>query len=65
MTAIPEVKPVVTGKGMNLMSAPMRKMPNKIRNKPASKVHRMSPLIPKLPATPAISTTNAPVGPPI
>ena len=36
-----------------------------MRNNPASKVHMINPLNPKLDTTPAIITTKAPVGPPI
>ena len=45
-TAIPEVKPVVTGKGMNLINAPMRNKPNKINITPAVSVAAIKPLSP-------------------
>ena len=47
-TAIPEVKPVVTGNGMNLISAPIRNAPNKIRMIPAIIVAASSPASPNL-----------------
>ena len=50
---------------MNLMSAPMRKSPKRMRKSPANMVQTTSPAKPKEEATPAMSTTKAPVGPPI
>ena len=47
------------------MSEPMRHTPKMMRNSPASSVQSTSPGKPKLPTTPEISTTKAPVGPPI
>ena len=37
-TAIPVVNPVVTGKGMNLINAPIRNNPKAIRKPPANNV---------------------------
>ena len=65
VTAMPEVKPVVTGNGMNLMRDPILNTPKRMRKSPASSVHITNPLKPKLATTPAIITTKAPVGPPI
>ena len=42
-TAMPEVNPVVTGKGMKRMSAPMRQTPKMMRKTPAIKVQISRP----------------------
>ena len=46
ITAMPEVKPVTTGKGMNLIAAPSRARPKPIRSTPAMSVATVSPSIP-------------------
>ena len=40
------VKPVTTGKGMNLMAPPTRARPRPIRNSPAMSVATVSPSTP-------------------
>ncbi|MNW05368.1 hypothetical protein D3C71_2016060 [compost metagenome] len=43
LTAMPAVKPVMTGCGMYFTNVPRRMNPAPIRIKPASKVQRISP----------------------
>jgi hypothetical protein len=62
-TAIPAVKPVVTGWGMNWISRPMRSAPMPSRISPASIVASSRPAIPSRAAIGASTTTNAAVGP--
>ena len=65
MTAIPLVKPVTTGYGMNLIAAPKRARPRIMRRMPARIVQIVSPSTPWRATMPETITTNAPVGPPI
>jgi hypothetical protein len=65
LTAIPEVKPVITGCGMYLSSVPIRSTPAAISMMPASSVHRISPPYPNLSMTLNTTGTKAAVGPPI
>ena len=46
MTAIPDVNPMIRGKGMNLIAAPNRASPKPISTKPAMIVATVSPSIP-------------------
>lgn len=43
LTAMPAVKPVITGCGMNFINAPSRSRPAAISISPASRVHRIRP----------------------
>ena len=65
ITAMPAVKPTVTGKGMNLMKVPSRRSPAAASIRPDRKVARISPLIPCPATVAATSTMKAPAGPPI
>ena len=65
ITAMPAVKPTVTGKGMNLMKVPSRSQPTAASISPDRKVARISPSIPCWATVAATSTMNAPAGPPI
>ena len=65
MTAIPLVKPVTTGYGMNLIAAPKRARPRIMRRMPARIVQIVRPSTPWRATIPDTITTNAPVGPPI
>ena len=65
MTAIPAVKPTVTGKGMNLMKVPSLSIPAAASISPDRKVARISPSIPCCATVAATSTMKAPAGPPI
>ena len=65
MTAIPAVKPTVTGKGMNLMKVPRRRNPTTASISPERNVARISPSIPCWATVAATSTMKAPAGPPI
>ena len=65
MTAMPAVNPVITGYGMNLISAPGRARPMTMRMTPAMTVQMTSPSYPNCATMPETMTTNAPVGPPI
>ena len=65
MTAIPLVKPVTTGYGMNLIAPPNRARPSPMSRKPARTVQIVSPSTPYFATIPYTMTTNAPVGPPI
>jgi hypothetical protein len=64
-SAMPLVKPMITGRGMYLtaLPAPVRPMITSIT--PAIIVHMNSPSTPYSAMIPATTTTNAPVGPPI
>ena len=64
-TAMPLVKPITTGRGMKRTVEPRRAAPSAIRSTPAIIVHVNSPSMPCRCTTPATTTTNAPVGPPI
>lgn len=46
ITAIPEVNPVMTGYGMNLISAPRRASPRRMRITPAMTVQTTRPSYP-------------------
>ena len=65
MSAMPLVKPMVTGKGMNLIAPPSRTRPNRSRITPAIRVAAASPSTPCFWTIAYTMTTNAPVGPPI
>jgi hypothetical protein len=51
-TAMPDVKPVVTGNGMNLMAAPRRTRPNPTSMMPAMIVAMVRPSTPYCCTTP-------------
>ena len=65
ITAMPAVKPTVTGKGMNLMKVPSLRKPTTARKMPDRKVARISPSMPCCATVAATSTMKAPAGPPI
>ena len=65
MTAMPAVKPTVTGKGMNLMKVPSLRKPTAASRMPERKVARISPSMPCCATVAATSTMKAPAGPPI
>ena len=65
ITAMPAVKPTVTGKGMNLMKVPSRSSPASAIISPDRKVARISPSMPCRATVAATRTMNAPAGPPI
>jgi hypothetical protein len=65
MTAIPLVKPVMTGCGMNFMMPPNFATPKITSMTPAIIVAIASPSYPCCWTMPYTITTNAPVGPPI
>ena len=62
-TAMPAVKPVVTGYGTYSMNWPIRAAPMAKRIRPAARVARSSPPRPKRVAIGARTTTKAAVGP--
>ena len=62
-TAMPVVKPVVTGCGMNVMSRPSRASPMPTCMRPAMSPATRSPATPKSRTTGSRITTNAAVGP--
>ena len=62
-TAIPAVKPVVTGCGMYVMSRPSLASPMPTRIRPAMKPARSSPPKPNRVTIGTRMTTNAAVGP--
>ncbi len=64
-TAMPLVKPMTTGRGMNLTAAPMPVTPSMTSITPAIIVHMNRPSTPYFATMPATTTTKAPVGPPI
>jgi hypothetical protein len=61
-TAMPAVKPVVTGKGTNSMKRPRRMTPIANRRRPAIRLARRSPPTPKVCEIGARITTKAAVG---
>ena len=61
--AIPVVKPVVTGYGMNLIRVPSRNAPMAMRRTPAMNPAVSRPASPCLETMGARMTTNAAVGP--
>ena len=63
--AMPAVKPMIMGYGMNLITTPSLKMPSSSRMMPAITVATARPSMPNWPIMPATMTMNAPVGPPI
>ncbi len=65
ISAIPAVKPVVTGNGMYLITPPSLRAPMATSTKPAINVATIRPSTPYRPTMPATMTTKAPVGPPI
>lgn len=65
MIAMPAIYPAVTGYGMNRITSPSRASAMITRKQPAISVASASPWYPNSPITPATSTTNAPVAPPI
>ena len=65
MSAIPLVKPIMTGCGTNLITPPRRMAPMPMSRSPAMTVAMRRPSIPYFATIPAIMMTNAPVGPPI
>ena len=65
IAAMPRVKPLITASGTSPMIRPARKSPAAIRITPAMKVAITSPSKPCAAITPATTTMNAPVGPPI
>ena len=64
-SAMPLVKPMVTGRGMNLTAAPRPVSPMTMSIAPAIIVTSARPATPNFATMPATITTNAPVGPPI
>jgi hypothetical protein len=64
-TAIPLVNPITTGRGMKRTADPRRPAPSAISTTPASTVQVKRPSTPCRVTIPEITTTNAPVGPPI
>lgn len=64
-TAIPLVKPMITGRGMNFTAVPDFDRPSRINMTPAIIVHMKRPWTPNSAMMPDTTTTNAPVGPPI
>ncbi len=65
ISAIPDVKPTVTGYGTKRITSPRRANAIPISSTPAISVATASPSTPNSATTPATITTNAPVGPPI
>ena len=63
--AMPLVKPMVTGRGMNRTAPPSPVKAKTTRMTPAIIVHIKRPGTPKVVTIPATITTNAPVGPAI
>lgn len=64
-TAMPFVNPTTTGRGMNFTSDPSPVAPITMSRTPAIIVHMNRPSTPCLATIPEMTTTNAPVGPPI
>ena len=64
-TAMPVVKPLVTGQGMNLMRVPIRANPITTRIPPAISVAKMRPEYPYFSMINRTIGMNAAVGPPI
>ncbi len=65
ITAMPLVKPTITGRGMKRMAPPMPLRPSSTSMTPPIIVQRKRPATPWVATMPAMTTTNAPVGPPI
>jgi len=63
--AIPFVKPTITGRGKYFTAVPIPVTPSSTSSTPAIMVHANNPSIPCFATMPPITTTNAPVGPPI
>ena len=64
-SAMPLVKPMITGRGMYFTALPVPVRPITTSITPAISVHMNSPSMPYCETMPATTTTNAPVGPPI
>ncbi len=64
-SAMPLVKPMMTGRGMYLTAVPVPVRPMITSITPAIIVHMNRPSTPYSAMMPATTTTNAPVGPPI
>ena len=64
-SAMPLVKPIVTGRGMYLTAAPRPVKPMMSSRKPAMIPTSAKPPSPNFTTIPATITTKAPVGPPI
>jgi hypothetical protein len=65
ITAMPAVKPAMTGFGMNRTTLPSRASPMTSSMQPAMSVANCSPAMPYCAVTPARTAMNAPVGPEI
>ncbi len=65
MTAMPEVKPTITGFGMKRMTLPSCRKPIASSITPAISVAACSPAMPYCAVMPASTTMKAPVGPEI
>ncbi len=65
ITAMPVVKPTITGSGMNLMTPPSRPRPIASRMAPAISVATCRPAMPYCAVMPASTAMKAPVGPEI
>src|SRR5262245_35501788 len=65
ITAMPEVKPTITGFGMNLMTPPSCATPIASRMHPAMSVATCRPSMPYCAVIPASTAMKAPVGPEI
>ena len=63
--AMPLVKPITTGRGMNRTAVPVPVNPMTTSTTPAIIVHMNRASTPCSATMPATTTTNAPVGPPI
>ncbi len=63
--AMPLVKPMTMGRGINFTAEPMPVRPMITSSAPAITVHMKRPSMPCSATIPAMTTTNAPVGPPI
>ncbi len=64
-TAMPLVKPMITGRGMYFTAEPVPVSPMMTSITPAINVHMNRPSTPYCAMMPDTTTTNAPVGPPI
>ena len=65
MIAIPEVKPVITGAGINEVNVPNRRIPARSNKIPAKNVASNTPCIPCVAAIDIKIAAIAPVGPEI
>ena len=65
MIAMPDVKPIMTGIGMKLMSRPSRSTPAMSSNTPAAKHAKNTPCSPCAATMPTSTALIAPVGPEI